>query len=364
MSLQNQIKAWLALLALFIVALWLFRGILLPFVAGMGLAYLLDPAADKLEEWKFPRFWATAILMALTVLVFVGAVLLVVPLVVQQAAGLAQRLPGYADDLQTLAQQWAPEINNLLGAERVAQFQSSLSDLLSRGVGIAGTVIGQIMQSGLTLINLLGLLVVTPVVAFYILLDWDGMVASADKLLPRKRREEIRGVLRDIDSAMAGVIRGQISVVLLLSAYYAAALTATGLSFGLAIGLIAGLLSFIPYVGFLVGFLLSTGIAVVQFWPDWVMIVLVLVIFFFGQFLEGNVLYPKLVGRSIGVHPVWLMFALFAFGLIFGFVGLLLAVPLAAIASVLVRFAVQKYKASALYLGADGGGGDQAPGSQ
>lgn len=353
MMLQNQIKAWLLLLAALILALWVFRGILLPFVVGMALAYLLDPVADQLERWKFSRMWATALIMALALLISIGLLLLVVPLLINQFFGLIQRLPSDLEKLQVLANQWLPELYNLLGVDRVDQIESSVSGMLGSGVGIAGNILGQVMQSGLTVINALGLLVVTPVVAFYLLLDWDRMVEAGNRLLPIKHRQEIQSVLADMDNAMAGVIRGQASVVALLSVFYAASLSAAGLSFGLAIGLIAGVFSFVPYVGFLVGFMLSMGVAIVQFWPDGIMIGVIFAIFILGQFLEGNVLYPKLVGGSIGVHPVWLMFALFAFGLIFGFVGLLLAVPMAAIASVLARYAVRKYEQSSMYLGDD-----------
>lgn len=353
MSLQNQIRAWLILLAVTALALWVFRGILLPFVVGMALAYLLDPVADQLEKWKFNRLWASLLILVLAVVIFVGAFFLIVPLVLQQLLGLGQGLPSYVNQLQELANQWVPEVYAVLGEERVAQVQNSLAEILSRGVGIVGNVTAQIMQSGLTLINALGLMVVTPVVAFYLLLDWDRMVDAIDQLLPRDHRTEIRGVLKDIDRAMAGVIRGQGAVVLLLSLFYAATLTMAGLSFGIAIGLVSGLLSFIPYVGFLVGFVLSMGVALVQFWPDWVMVAVIFGIFGLGQFLEGNVLYPNLVGQSIGVHPVWLMFSLFAFALIFGALGVLLAVPLVAITGVLVRFGIEKYKQSPLYLEAD-----------
>jgi predicted PurR-regulated permease PerM len=351
MSWQNQIKVWVGVLAITILMLWLFRGILLPFVAGLALAYLLDPVADRLEKWKFSRAWATLAIVFLAVMIVIGAVLLIVPLLVQQIVGLAERLPGYAGQLQALANQWAPEIYAFLGEERVAQFEDSLSSMLQQALGIAGSLTAQIMQSGLTIINGLALLVITPVVAFYMLLDWDRMVESANRLMPRQYRDEVHAVLGEIDRAMAGVIRGQGLVILLLSIFYSASLTIAGLSFGLAIGLIAGLLSFIPYVGFLVGFVLSLGIALVQFWPDWIMIGVIFGIFIIGQFLEGNVLYPKLVGSSIGVHPVWLMFSLFAFGLLFGTVGVLLAVPLSAVAGVMVRFIIRKYKASSLYLG-------------
>lgn len=355
MTLQNQVKTWIILFAATVIILWAFRGILLPFVVGLALAYLLDPITDKLETWKFSRFWATALVMLIVSTLVIGSFFLFVPLVAQQIVGLADRLPGYIAQLQVLANQWAPQFYAYIGESRVEQLENGMSDLTGKGLSIAGNLLAQIMQSGLTFINALGLLIVTPVVAFYMLLDWDSMVASINKLLPRKHQEEIRGVLKDIDKAMAGVVRGQVSVVLILSVFYATALTLTGLSFGLAIGLISGLLSFIPYVGFLVGLVLSVGVALVQFWPDWIMVLIVFIIFMVGQFLEGNILYPKLVGSSIGVHPVWLMFSLFCFGLIFGFVGLLLAVPLVAIGGVLVRFAVQKYQESPLYLGTNTG---------
>jgi predicted PurR-regulated permease PerM len=211
------------------------------------------------------------------------------------------------------------------------------------------SITGTVMQQSMSIINTIGVLIVTPVVAFYLLLDWDRMVESVDNLFPPLHRAEMRGVFKDMDRALAGFVRGQGAVVGILAIYYAATLSLAGLSFGLAIGLIAGLFSFIPYVGALIGFMLSIGVALVQFWPDWIMIALILGIYLFGQFLEGNILYPKLVGSSIGVHPVWLMFSLFAFAVLFGAVGVIIAVPLAAISGVLVRWAVTKYKSSPLY---------------
>ncbi|MCB1518643.1 MAG: AI-2E family transporter [Hyphomicrobiaceae bacterium] len=349
MSLQKQFWIWIALFAFTILALWVFRGILLPFVVGMGLAYLLNPAVEWLDNHHFSRFWATSIVMVVVVVLVVGAFLLVVPLVVPQVISLGQLLPGYVSELQKLVNQWLPELHAYLGDEQFARFENSLSDLLRSGVSIAGNLTAQVMQSGLTMLNALGLLIVTPVVAFYLLLDWDKLTKTIDDLLPRAHREEIQSVLGDIDRAMAGVIRGQGSVVLLLAAFYGISLSLAQLNFGLAIGVAAGLLSFVPYIGFLVGFVLSVGVALVQFWPDGLMVGLIVGIFLVGQFLEGNVLYPKFVGSSIGVHPVWLMFSLFAVGILFGFVGLLLAVPFVAIAGVLVRFAIRKYREGPLY---------------
>ena len=361
MSLQNQIKIWLALLAMTILGLWVFRGILLPFILGMALAYLLDPVADRFERWRFSRFWGSVVILIISIALCVTAFLLVVPLALQQAIGLAFRLPGYVNQLQELANERVPEIFAALGEERVVQFQNTLAEVLNRGIGIVGGLIAQVMQSGLTLINALGVLIVTPVVAFYLLLDWDRLSETFDSLLPRQHRIEIRDVLADIDQAMAGVIRGQGSVMIILSIYYGATLSVAGLNFGIAIGLTTGLLSFVPYVGFVTGFVLSMGVAIVQFWPDGVMIAVIFGIFVVGQFIEANVLYPKFVGNSIGVHPVWLMFALFAFGLIFGLIGIVMAVPMIAITGVLVRFAVKKYKSSTLYLGSEAEGGIDEP---
>lgn len=358
MTLQNQIKAWVVMLAVFILFMWVFRGILLPFIAGMILAYLLDPVADLLEKIKFSRFWATLTILVVAVAFFIGLFLFIVPPLINQLVGLVARLPEYIAQLQVFATEYgnkyAPTIIERLGEERAAEFQQWLNQLLNQGIGFAVDVTTRVAQSGLTMLNALGLMIVTPVVAFYLLLDWDQMVKRIDELLPREHRKEVQYVFGEIDVAMAGFVRGQSSVVMILAAFYATALTLVDLNFGLAIGLAAGFFSFIPYVGFLVGFVLSIGVAIVQFWPDWFMVGVVFGIFMVGQFIEGNILYPKLVGRSIGVHAVWLMFALFAFALLFGAVGVLLAVPMAAIAGVLGRYAVKKYLESPLYDAANG----------
>lgn len=354
MSLRYQVLTWAGLFLLAILLLWVFRSILLPFVVGLALAYLLNPVVNWLQHIRINRAWGAMIVLTLVIAVIFGLFLALVPLVAQQVLGLTGRLPGYIADLQGLLQQWAPQFNEWLGPERAAQLEGSLTDLVGRGVELVGTITAGLAASGLTVLNTIAVLFITPVVAFYLLVDWEGMMKKADELLPRRYQAEIRGVLGDIDRAMAGVIRGQGGVILVLCVYYATSLSLTGLNFGLAIGLIGGLLSFVPYVGFLTGFALSMTVALVQFWPDqWVFILIVLAIYAIGQFLEANILYPKLVGQSININPVWLMFALFAFALLFGFVGLLLAVPLAAISGVLTRYALQKYQASSLYLGTD-----------
>ncbi|KRA99519.1 hypothetical protein ASD83_03100 [Devosia sp. Root685] len=356
MNLRNQVLIWIGFFVFLILALWIFRGILLPFVVGAALAYLLNPLVTQLQKWRFNRGWATAVVLLCVIAIISGIFVMIVPMVATQIVGLVQRLPGYAVDLEAMVRKWAPELNQWLGPERAAQVERTVSDMLGQVVGFAGVVTSEILASGMTLISVIGFAIFTPVVAFYLLLDWDSMVRGLHDLLPRKQRPEILGILRDIDSSMAGVIRGQGGVLVIDAVFYAGALSLVGLNYGLAVGLIAGLLSFIPYVGFGVGFALSMGIATVQFWPNWWMVALVFAIFMGWQFVEGNVLYPKLVGGSININPVWLMFALLAFGALFGFVGLLLAVPLAAIGGVLVRYGIRKYKGSSLYLGSTHGG--------
>jgi predicted PurR-regulated permease PerM len=356
MTLRNQVLIWIGFFLALILVLWIFRGILLPFVVGAALAYLLNPLVKQLQNWRFSRGWAVAVVLLSVVTIVISVFVMLVPLVGQQVVGLIQRLPGYAGDLEALVRRWAPELSEWLGPERAAQVERSVSDLIGQIVGLVGVVTTEILNSGMTLISVIGFIIFTPVVAFYLLLDWDSMVRGLHDLLPRTQRDEILGILRDIDSSMAGVIRGQGGVLLIDAAFYASALSLIGLNFGLAVGLIAGFLSFVPYVGFGVGLVLSVGIAIVQFWPNWWMVAAVAGIYFGWQFIEGNILYPKLVGSSININPVWLMFALLAFGALFGFVGLLLAVPLAAIGGVLVRYGVRKYKASSLYLGGRPGG--------
>ena len=354
MTLRNQVLFWTTCLVVLVLLLWLFRGILLPFVVGAALAYLLNPLVNQLQRWHFSRGWATAVVLLSVITIFVGLFVVFLPMVGQQIIGLLQRLPGYVSDLQRLITEWSPSINEWLGPERAAQFQASINDLARQALGFIATLPAELVNIGYTGAAVIGVTVLTPVVAFYLLLDWEGMVRGLQGLLPRDHKPAINGILNDIDKSMAGVIRGQGGVLLIDAVYYATALSLIGLNFGLAVGLISGLLSFVPFMGFALGFFLSVGIALVQFWPNYWMVVAVAAIFLGWQFIEGNILYPKLVGSSININPVWLMFALLAFGALFGFVGLLLAVPLAAIVGVLVRYGVGKYKASRLYMGYNG----------
>jgi predicted PurR-regulated permease PerM len=350
-SVQRQVLFWLGGFALLIAVLWLLHGILLPFVAGFAVAYLLDPLADKLARAGLGRTAAAIIILLIFLLVIIVAGAVLVPLLVSQFEGFMQNLPSYVTRIQELiAGPGLGWLRQLIG-DRLPNVQTSVGGLVSQGAAWIGDFLGGLWAGGAALLSVVGLLVVTPVVAFYMLVDWDRMVATVDSWLPLNHRDSIRTIARDISRAIAGFVRGQATVCLLLGLFYAIGLTLAGLNFGLLIGLGAGFLTFIPYVGSMTGLLLAGGVAIVQFWPDYPMILLVLGIFAVGQFIEGNVLSPNLVGRSVGLHPVWLMFALFAFGSLFGFVGLLLAVPLAAAVGVLARFALGRYLASPLYTG-------------
>ncbi|HEY0125041.1 MAG TPA: AI-2E family transporter [Rhizobium sp.] len=350
-SLKRQVTFWLVVLVIFIVFLYLFSSILLPFIAGMAVAYFLDPVADRLERIGLSRLMATVVILVAFVLVFALALTIFIPIIINQFNDFVQHIPGYVQQLQlfiakTQTMVLPDWIRNQLGV-----IKDNFSNIMSDGLSFVGGLFAQIWSSGKALVNIISLMVVTPVVAFYMLLDWDRMIAKVDAWVPRDHVATVRQIATEIDQSIAGFIRGQGSLCIILGIYYGVGLSLVGLNFGLLIGLFAGMISFIPYVGSLVGLFLAVSVALVQFWPDYIWVGLTLAVFFTGQFLEGNVLQPKLVGESVGLHPVWLMFALFAFGALFGFVGLLVAVPAAAACGVLVRFALSRYLQSDLYYG-------------
>jgi len=342
---------WLIAAAILILFLYVFSSILLPFLAGMVLAYFLDPVADRLQRLGLSRLTATIVILVTFIIILAIGLMVVIPILSNQLADFVLRLPDYLARLQALITSLDPEWFEQAFGVNAQSLQEGMSTLITQGAGFVATLFKSIWSSGVALVNLASLFVVTPVVAFYILLDWDQMVSQVDRWVPRDHVETVRQIARDINAATAGFVRGQGTICLILGTFYAIGLSVVGLNFGLLIGFFAGLISFIPFVGSLVGLALSIGVALVQFWPQWYWVVAVAAVFFAGQFLEGNILQPKLVGRSVGLHPVWLMFALYAFGYLFGFVGLLVAVPAAAAVAVLVRFALDRYLASPLYSG-------------
>ncbi|MHC5307345.1 AI-2E family transporter [Bartonella sp. LJL80] len=350
-SVKKQAVFWLGTLLFFIIFMFVFSSVLLPFVAGIALAYFLNPIVELLERFGISRVWGTVLITIFIMLVLVVALTILIPVISSQLQQfIRDGLPVYVNRIQTFFTEHSFDwIKSYLGSDPT-EIQSNIQAMLGQSSDLVKSVLNSVLNSGKSIVNLVSLFVVAPVVAFYMLLDWERMVETIDSWIPRDHLETVRGIFHEMDRAVAGFIRGQGTVCLILGAYYAAGLTVAGLNFGLLIGLFVGLISFIPYVGSMTGFVLSVGVAWVQFYPDdWAWIIVVMGVFFVGQFIEGYILQPKLVGSSVGLHPVWLMFALFAFGSLFGFTGMLIAVPAAAAVGVLVRFALHTYLASPLY---------------
>ena len=351
MTARRQAVFWLAGLAAVVVVLVLFRSILLPFIAGLLVAYFLDPVVDRVEAAGLGRTFATSLITALFFAFTAALLVALFPL-------LRDQLVGFLESLPELARRLEESIGPALGSVFRDVTGAELDSVQLTAKGFAGTavawfakVLGGIWSGGLALFNLISLVFITPVIAFYLLRDWDHLVGHVDGWLPRRHAETVREQLGLIDSALAGFLRGQATVCLVLGAFYAVGLTLVGLDFGIVIGLLGGLLAFIPYVGTILTLATAAGFAFMQFWPDPLPIVLVLVVFVLGQLAEGMFLTPKLVGGRVGLHPVWVIFALLAGGALLGFLGVLIAVPVAAIVGVLARFALGRYLEGPFYRG-------------
>lgn len=346
LPIKQQAKYWGIVTLAFFAILYVLGDVILPFVLGMAVAYMLDPIADRLESWGLSRILATITITACAGLLFVLSVLLILPTLRDQLLGLFAIAPDLITDLRSFLGTRFPTLFD--ETSKAYQTLAQIGDTIqARGGEIIQTALGSV----LSVFNVLMILVLVPVITFYLLMDWDRMIAEIDKLLPRDHAPVVRKLASQIDRTLASFIRGQGTVCLILGCFYAIALMAIGLNFGVAAGAIAGALTFIPYVGALVGGALSIGLALFQFWGEWHWIIAVVAIFAVGQFVEGNILTPNLVGSSIGLHPVWLIFALTAFGTLFGFVGMLIAVPVAASIGVLMRFGIEQYQSSKLYRG-------------
>jgi predicted PurR-regulated permease PerM len=342
----QQAKYWGLALAVLFVLLYSLGSVILPFVVGSAIAYFLDPVADRLQRWGLSRVAATSVITLIGLLAMVLLVLSIIPSLINQTVALVNAAPEIAHRFQGFLIEKFPALT-----DSTSTMRQSLAEI-GAAIQAKGAVLAQgVLSSALSLISALVFIVVVPVVAFYMLLDWDHMVARIDHMLPRDHAPVVRKLAKEINTVLSAFVRGQLTVCLLLGAYYSIALMAVGLNFGLLVGAVAGTITFIPYIGALLGGALAIGLALFQFWGDWVSIGLVAAVFGIGQFLEGNVLTPKLVGKSVGLHPVWLMFSLSVFGYLFGFVGMLVAVPVAASMGVLIRFGLGQYQSSLLYQG-------------
>ena len=339
---------WLAVIVVAILALDLLQSILLPFVAGVVIAFILAPTVAHLEKWGCNRTLAS---VSVLVAFLIGVALvftLLVPLIQNQVVTLIGKAPGFI----TFVQDQLGRLTDLLQQQLPADQMAKLHDMVGAKLGEALSWLASLFQglitSSLALLNIVSLVIVTPIVTFFLLRDWEKLVALIDDYLPRQSVSTVREQARIVSEMLVGFTHGQALVCLVLAIYYGMTLSFAGLDSGLALGLLIGVLAIIPILGGAVGFVLALGLAASQY-GTWREIITVCIIFAVGQTVEGNFLTPKLVGDRIHLHPVWVMFALFAGATLGGFVGLLFAVPAAAVIGVLVRFALNRYRRSAVY---------------
>jgi len=334
---------WMIAIALVGWLVWLLAPVLTPFVASALLAYIGDPLADRLQKLRLPRPLAVVTVFVVTFGGIALLVLLVVPLIRTQVSAFLAALPGLIEQAERV---WLPNLSGFLGVEPgdgvgLGEFISRYSDLAGNWTA---TVLMSLSRGGGALAAAVISLFLVPILTFYLLRDWDGILKRLGALVPPSQRDIVFALARETDEVLGAFLRGQIMVMIALAIIYSTGLTLVGLDFAIAIGVVAGLVSFVPYLGFVFGILLA-GLTVLQEPEPLVRLVGVVATFAIGQFIEGSVLTPKLVGDRIGLHPVIVIFAVAAGGQLFGFFGILLALPAAAVISVLARFAYRTYLA-------------------
>lgn len=345
---RNHFIFWSLTFVFFLVFVWLFSGMLLPFVLGLAIAYLLNPLVEYLGRYRVPR-WIAALAILGLFLIFVLVVLgLIAPPLYREASELANALPAYAEKFSEVLTPYVSLMQEKFGAGDLSSYQQALQNNIGKALNIGVSVLGGLASGGQAFAGFLSVSLLTPIVAFFMMKEWAAMTKWIDNLLPRGSYDTIKDLLKQIDSKLAGFVRGQMSIALLLAIVYALALSIAGLKFGFLIGLMAGIVSIIPLVGSTIGLLVSVIVAWFQA-GEWSYVALIAGIFLAGQFIEGNFLSPKILGSSVGLHPLWILFALLAGGSLFGIVGMLLAVPVAAVIGVLLGFAISKYKDSPFY---------------
>lgn len=349
MTTKMQFVFWLVCLAVIALFILIFRDVLAPFVIGITIAYLLNPLVLRLEKLNMSRTLATIGILAIFFLLVTGLIVLIIPPLYRELAQLAEALPQY---LQMLNERIQPYMNQVEAEVNAGNLDQSFREMVQNNIGNAfsfsSTLLGSVLSGGRAFIGFLSLLVITPLVAFFMMREWPKFTSGVDELIPRHNHDEIKGLLSDIDRKIAGFVRGQLLVALSLGLIYAVALTLVGLDFGFLIGLMSGLLSIIPLFGSIVGLLVSVLVAWFQA-TDLVFVLTVAAIFMVGQVLEGNVITPKLVGGSVGMHPLWILFSIMAGASLFGIVGMMISVPVAATIGVLLGFAIEKYQQSNYY---------------
>ena len=349
MKLRDQAIFWLAVAAAIFIFLWVFNDVLLPFIVGIIIAYLLNPLMKRLGELNIPRKPAAILILVLFSLFIVALLVLVIPPLYRETADLAQTAPQYIDSIWNRLQPYVEIVERNVDEENLDEnIRDAIKNNISGALGASTALLGGILSGGLALASFLTFLVITPLVAFFMLIEFQTITQWVYSLLPRHNYEATKELCDKIDYKIAGFIRGQLLVALTLGVIYAIALSVAGLRYGFLIGIAAGLLSIIPLFGSTVGLVASVVVAWFQA-GELSYVALIAAIFLFGQFLEGNFISPKLIGNSVGLHPLWILFALLAGGTLFGIVGMLLAVPITAAAGVLISAAIAQYKNSRYY---------------
>jgi predicted PurR-regulated permease PerM len=339
---------WLGLLAALLFALHLLGNVLLPFVAGIGIAYFLAPLVDRLQGWRMSRSVAAAFVLLGFLLVLAFIMVMLLPLIQAQVTELVRIAPKAMDEGRRQVQQLLELAQQKLAPVDVEKLRAMAGNWTSAALGWTAALAQSLLTNGMALANFLSLIFITPLVAFYLLRDWHSFVGHLESWIPPRHLATVRRQAALVNESLSGFVRGQILVGLILAVWYAAALSIAGTNFAIVIGLLVGILSFIPIVGGAIGFVLALGLTMVQT-PTWTAAIVVVVIFAIGQGVEGNILSPKLVGDRVNLHPLWVIFALLAFGKLFGFLGVLLALPAAAVVGVLVRFGMGCYLDSPIY---------------
>jgi predicted PurR-regulated permease PerM len=350
MNKDRKAVIWLAGIFAFGLIIHLFSSILLPFVVGMAIAYFLDPVADRMEAKGLSRGGSTCLILLIFFVAAITLLLLLIPLLQTQVIEFAHLVPKIVEAGQVQIQPYLEQLRANLSPDAMKGIREAAGTYAGKIANWLTQILAGLWNGGVAVFNVLSLIVITPIVAFYLLRDWDTITAKVDSWLPRPNAPTIREQLLAIDGTIAGFVRGQSTVCLVLAALYGISLTVIGLKSGLLLGIGAGLISFVPYLGAAAGMVVGVGIAIVQF-PEWTTVAIVGAVFLFGQTLESYVLTPRLVGDRVGLHPVWIIFALLAGGAVMGFTGVLIAVPAAAVIGVLIRFSLTRYMASDLYSG-------------
>jgi predicted PurR-regulated permease PerM len=351
MRIERHFLFWLAALIVFLLAVAMLKDVLLPFVIGLILAYALNPIAELLVRRGLPRAIASAIVVFGIVLMVALALWFLVPPLVGQVQSLGETMPSALNRLRGLLEDFARERLGERFAEFKAGLDKSVSELEINWSAILPGILRSLWAQGLAIVNLLSLALITPLVVFYLLADWSRILEQLDGWLPRDRAPTVRRLAGEMDAAVGAFIRGQGVVCLVLASFYAIALSVAGLRYGLLIGLGTGILSCIPFAGWALGFIVSVAMILVQAWPDLTPLYQVIGVFLVGMAVDSAILSPRIVGSRVGLHPLWLIFSLFVFSYALGFVGMLLAVPLAAAIAVLVRHGLDVYLDSEVYQG-------------